>query len=130
MKLKTPEIEFVKFDTEDIITTSSHNVDETTVGVIYLSIDSILNFNNMYKNDYNLGYDSTKKYSGFSGVLSEQHAIYPPTGEEFTYYDFGYAISCDVLNDEQKKALRVVDPNDVNDYNEVLAWLNSHGSAQ
>lgn len=128
MKMPEAQFEIVLFDARDVIATSGvfTPVDDSSVSVIWLSLDSVKNFNAISKANKNYfllkndGFD----YNAYSGAVG---AVINEYTDEFMYYAYSLADYANKpLNAEQEKGLRVVDA-DGKGYAEVLSWLNTHG---
>lgn len=125
MRMHSPEIEIVTFDTTDVITTSGGG--QAVVDVIWIDKYSIYNFNDYayehsgYELDVGYPLEQAKMYYSYSGDLM--------TSRRGTY--FTTAQSSDSFPPPQGapiESLYSMGENDVASYNKILAWLNTHGN--
>lgn len=129
MKMENAEVRFVVFASVDVITTSEIGSD-TSVKVIFLTYQSVLNYNAIATplGHKTLFDDPGYVYSGYSGKINTVTMPVPPQfgGGTYTYSGYAVVTSADTLTSEQRKALYTVSEGNTSEYNTVLTWLTAH----
>lgn len=127
MKMQEATMEFVLFDTWDVVTTSGggDTPGEASVSTIWLSQSSVDNFNGLVPlGGISLGTPETKwGYYAYSGETNTVTIFVPGYGNvsatSYTSSDHTNFLSAD-----QQRAERTVRQGNMDDYIEVLNWLN------
>lgn len=126
MKMQNVDIEIIEFDTLDVIATSGGgDVDDSTVQVIWMTPESIFNFNNIYDNDADLYYDDEAidsiAWISYGGAFFE----YKQFGIKSWTQAGGHILKG---QPDPTEGIRTVREGNVDDYNGVFNWLRSKGN--
>ncbi|MBQ0101514.1 MAG: hypothetical protein KBT31_01800 [Firmicutes bacterium] len=114
--MEKPKYKIIIFDEPDIITTSGEdNPDEDKLAMIWLSPESVFNYNNMYEEDMDLKADWAEEdsWSAFDGAYwttKNPRKWNVATGQD----------------DTPESGIYTVRENNVEDYQAVLGWLTKH----
>ena len=115
LTMQNVELDFVEFDSVDVIVTSGGGYIPTSIDVIWLSTDSIMNYNSFKDGDLDLDltyvYDEYK-YTAYNGLTR-------PRKNPSMY------AAADASDETPPVGLYVVGANDAAGYKAVLDWLTA-----
>ncbi len=122
MKMQNVDIEIIEFDTLDVIATSGgggSDVDDSTVKTIWMTPQSVLNFNQMYDNDFDLYLDddpSAFSWYGYTGKFASR------------YSEWSAGKTILIGDPDPTDGIRTVAAGDTVAYQRVLDWLEKNKS--